>query len=369
MIDQRSRHPIQIHLLELTDEVGQIRWDSSLIAVQASVNAGWPTCFEAPQSMDLVKASDFLQRNRQEGRLSERLLPGHADAGVRIMEMRANQILSLGNLLSQGGRCLEQPQLHHVGLFLPPWNPYIRHLLMLLKNNPSAFFSNIRRLVPGQPQPAIVRRHLLLALREMEADARELLNTFQWQVDILDPILDKLIKDRQVQRRDVRYLDIENSLKVDTCYSSLVPEHRSGPLDTVGDKLLSLIHPQAGQDDQVLLQVDPERATILCYPGRVLRHAGKAYRIDRWKVKRAHDLPPNAVLTCTLTDEPALTWRLSVPRLSDFLPVEELVFDRGLNQQVIQVYYAEEVTGILEKRLDEPNERPPNPIEWGEPIE
>lgn len=378
VVEPRRYAPVEIHLLEPTerlkpaDEVAQARWDPSLIAARTSLEAGWPTRYEPPAALDLIKAGDFLQQRLQGRRLSRMLLGEHADAGARVMELRADQALSLGNLLSQGARATDQPEVHHVGLFLPPDNPYLGHLLRLLREDSGTFFGLLRRLVRGQPQPAIVRRHLLLALREMEAVAKGLLNTFQWKASILDPVLDRLTNDQQVQRRDVRFLDANNLLRVDIGYKTSVAEYRPGPLDTVGDNLLSMIDPQAGEDSEVLFRLDPERATFAGYPGRVFRHAGRTYRVNDWHVTRAKDLLRRPNLTCTPTADEVLTWRISEPRLRRTKEAEGIkqTFDDALNQLVIETRYEEEVSGIVEAQANSLGGQPRiTPRDWGTPID
>ena len=378
VVERRRRHPIAIHLLEPTPElrpadmVHPDHWDPSLVAARTSVEAGWPTCFDPPQGLDLVHAADFMQQRVLGRPLHERLLSGHAEAGARILEVRPGEVLSLGNLLSQGGRCLERLPEHQVGLLLPPGNPYVRHLLMALQKDPGRFFALARRLVPGAPQPAIVRRHLLLALREMEAVAQGLLNTFQWRDTILDPVLEELANRHQIERRDVRFLDRENRLKVDTGYKSSVAEYRPGPLDTVGDRLISIVEREAGESEELLLRIDPERSTIVAYPRRVFRIDGRTYRMNLWPATDAQEIERRGVLYCTRTDDPALTWRIAEPRLrrTELDPGQsQAFFDRdALNKVVIQTQYEEEVSGIVEVRRDPQGILRQNEIQWGEPI-
>ncbi len=378
VVERRRRHPIQIHLLEPTaelrpdDQAHPDRWDLSLVAARTSAEAGWPTCFEPPAALDLIHAGDYMQQRVQGRPLSQLLLPGHAEAGARILEARAAEILSLGNLLSQGGRCLERLPEHQVGLLMPPGQPYVRHLLMALQKDPGRFFALARRLIPGVPQPAIVRRHLLLALREMEAVAQGLLNTFQWRDSILDPVLEELANRHQISRRDVRFLDRDHRLKVDTGYKSSVAEYRPGPLDTVGDRLISIVEREAGESEELLLRIDPERATVAAYPRRIFRRFGRTYRINLWPTADAHEIERRGVLYCTRTDDPALTWPIAEPRLrrTELASGQtEAYFDReALNKAVIQTHYEEEVSGIVELRRDTDGTWRQNEIQWGEPI-
>ncbi|HYN77018.1 MAG TPA: hypothetical protein VES73_04405, partial [Lamprocystis sp. (in: g-proteobacteria)] len=379
VVAPRRRHPVCIHLLEPTpdlrprDPVQQDHGDPSLLAARTSVEAGWRTRYEPPPGLDLIRTGDFLQQRVDGRRLGRQLPLEPVDAGARIMEIGAAEVLSLGNLLAQGGRCLGHLSAHHVGLFLPPGNPYVRHLLGRLQQDPAAFFRLTRRLIPGAPQPAIIRRHLLLALREMEAVATGLLTTFQWRDAILDPVLEDLANHHQVERRDVRFLDDDNRLKVDTGYSSSVAEYRPGPLDTVGEQLVSVILREAGEAEELLVRIDPERATIVAYPRRVFQVKGQTYRMNPWPTTDAQEIKRRGVLYCTRTDDPVLTWRVSEPRLrrSALDPSQNQAFfaHNTLNKVVIQTWYEEEVSGLIEVRRDAPpGTAAQSETDWGEPI-
>ncbi|WP_295457812.1 Zn-binding domain-containing protein [uncultured Thiodictyon sp.] len=379
VVERRRHHPIAIHLLEPTpglrglDTANLDHWDPSLLAARVAVEAGLRTCYEPPPALDLAKARDFMQQLVDGRRLAERLVHTPADAAARVLEVDATTVLSLVNLLSQGGRALEHLPIHQVGLLLPPGNPYCRRLLMQLAQDPETFFRQVRRLVPGVPQPTIVRRHLLLALREMEAVASGLLDTFQWRDAILDPVLDELTNRHEIERRDVRFLDEDNILKVDTGYRSSAAEYRPGPLDTVGDRLVAIVLREAGGAEAVLARIDPERATIVAYPRRVFRVKGQTYRMNPWPATQAAEIKRLGVLYCTRSDDPVLTWRVNEPRLrrTQVDPGQtQVFFDQGaLNTVVIQTHYEEEVTGIIELRPDGPGApRRSEPL-WGEPIE
>ncbi len=378
VVARRRRHPIGIHLLEPTadlspaDPANPDHWAPSLLAVHASVEAGWRTCYEPPPSLDLGQARDFLQQRLAGRRLADRLVPEPAAAQARILEIGAAEVLSLVDLLSQGGRALERLPIHQVGLLLSPANPYVRHLLGQLERDPETFFRQVRRLVPGVPQPAIVRRHLLLALREMEAVASGLLDTFQWRDQILDPVLEELANRHEIERRDVRFLDHHNQLKVDTGYRSSAAEYRPGPLDTLGDRLVAIVLREAGGAEAVVQRIDPERATIVAYPRRVFRVKGQTYRMNPWPATSAEEIRDLGVLYCTRTDDPVLTWRVMEPRLRRAridTNRHQVFLDLGaLNKIVIQSDYEEEVSGIIEVRQG-PGEWLQNEPLWGESIE
>jgi len=379
LVPRRRFHPIAIHLLEPTPALKPVdlanpdHWDPSLLAVQASVAAGWRTHYAPPRALDRVRARDFLQQPVGGRPLADQLADAPAEAGARVLEAGPAEVLSLVDLVSQGGRALARLPAHQVGLLLPPGNPYVRRLLMQLGRDPEAFFRLVRRLVPGVPQPAIVRRHLLLALREMEAVASGLLDTFQWRDQILDPVLDELANRHEIERRDVRFLDENNQLKVDTGFRSSAAEYRAGPLDTVGDRLVSVIVREAGGAEALLLRIDPERASIVAYPRRVFRVRGQSYRMHPWPATGAEEIRRLGVLYCTRTDDPVLTWRVSEPRLRRTqidASRHQVFFDQvALNKVVIQTQYEEEVTGIIELSPGPQGEgRLGEPL-WGEPIE
>ncbi len=384
LVARRRPHPIAIHLLEPgadprppdpanPDPANPDPGDPSLAALRASVAAGWRTRFDPPPTLDLVRAGDFLQQQVGGRRLADGLARDPADAAARILEVGAAQVLALADLLAQGGRALTALPTHQVGLLAAPGNPYVRHLLAQLAQDPEAFFRHVRRLVPGVPQPAIVRRHLLLALREMEAVASGLLDTFQWRDAILDPVLEELANRHEIERRDVRYLDDNNVLKVDTGYRSSAAQYRPGPLDTVGDQLVSVVLREAGGSLALLQRIDPERATIVAYPRRVFQVAGQSYRMNPWPATNADAIRRSGVLYCTRTDDPALTWRVSEPRLRrtqvDTRYNQVFLDQGGLNKAVIQTWYEEEVTGIIEVRPERHGTLSRSEPLWGEPIE
>lgn len=374
LIPRRRRHPIAIHLLEPTTALKSAvpadsdYRDPSLLAVRACVEAGWRMHYRPPGALDRVRVRDYLQQRIDGRRLADQLACTPADAGARLLEVGVGEVLSLLDLLTQGGRAAEAVPVYQVGLFLAPGNPYVQRLLMQLARDPEAFFRLARRLIPGVPRPAIVRRHLLLALRELEGVASGLLDTFQWRDTILDPVLDELAHRHEIERRDVRFLDENHQLKVDTGYRSSAAEYRAGPLDTVGDRLVSVIVREAGGAEALLLRIDPERATIVAYPRRVFRVKGQSYRMNPWPTTDAEEIRRLGVLYCTRTDDPVLTWRVSEPRLRRTridASQHQVFFDQGaLNKVVIQTQYEEEVTGIIEVRPG----RQVEPL-WGEPIE
>ncbi len=380
LVEARRRHPVVIHLLEPNgvqrpaDPAHASHWDPSLRALRASVEAGWLTCYSPPRALDTTQVRDFLGQRLADGRpLGDHLAPGPADASARILEAGPADLLDLIDRLSQGGRALDGPPVHQVGLLLPPDYPYARHLLDELAADPGAFFRRTRHLVPGVPQPAIVRRHLLLALREQEAVASGLLDTFQWRDRILDPVLADLSHRHEVERRDVRFLDGDNRLMVDTAYRSASAEVRTGPLDTVGERLVSLIVREAGVAEALIARIDPERASILAYPRRVLRVRGQSYRVNHWPAASAEEVRRLGVLYCTRTEDPALTWRVSEPRLRRSRldeSVNPVFLDQaGLAKAVIQTHYEEEVSGLIEvRRAPDGTLHQMEPL-WGEPIE
>jgi len=377
IIQLRSPQPVELHLLEPSPELMPTEdrdvsyWDPTLTAVRTSVEAGWRTLFEAPFALDIDRSSDFLQQPLAEGRLDRHLAMDQAGADARLLEIRPGEVLSLAQLVAQGGRASEGLAVHHVGLFLPPGNPYVRHLLMRLKDDPRDFFRQARRLVPAVPQPQIIERHLLLALREMEAVASGLLQTFQWKDEIIDEILASLADSHEIKRRDVRYLDNQNHLRVEAGYESTITRFHPSPLDTVGAELIDIIEPAAS--DPRRMSIDPERATILAYPGRIFVHRGRTLRIDQWQ--NTEGLMHKRRIECTRTDSQSLTWRIHAPRLlgtrtergkkQTFFP------DLSLSKSVVTTSYQEEVTGIVEVKRNPATGAwdKPKAKDWSDPID
>jgi len=137
--------------------------------------------------------------------------------------------------------------------------------------------------------------------------------------------------------------------------------------------LVSVVLREAGGALALLQRIDPERATIVAYPRRVFQVAGQSYRMNPWPATSADAIRRSGVLYCTRTDDPALTWRVSEPRLRrtqvDTRHNQVFLDQGGLNKVVIQTWYEEEVTGIIEVRRERHGAlRRSEPL-WGEPIE
>ena len=282
-----------------------------LVAAKVSVEEGWSTHLEVPADIAGSEAEAFLQSSVGDGILRERLQPDSASAGARVKQLQPGEILSLVEIVSQGGRAVENGLPHHVGVTLPS-NPYVAHLLSTLSGREGQTgFSTSRRLVWAAPPQGIVQRHLLLALDELPDTRSGLRRNFLWNEQVIQRTLDELANEGKLTRTEVRFLDDRRELQREHEYKSQrLPTGERRPLDTVGGRLIDVRDQSAGfeKDEGVRMRVDPERLTIQAYPHRVFVQGGQRYRIREWSSReetiRAGSLP------CDREGVYSWTWRI-----------------------------------------------------------
>jgi len=358
-VEPRLPHPVSLHLLEAqpvslnrrsAPENTLERQYLLLQAGAASVAGGWPTYLEPPEFISAPELAQFQQAAAGAMTLGERLCLDPAAAAARLLQVQSAELLALPEMLGQGGRTTVSDLPHHVGM-MPPANPYVTHLLGMLKKGEG--FPASRRLVCAEACPAIIRRHLLLALNELPDTRRGLLQNALWDEQVVREILQDLAKAGQLTRREVRFLDDSDRLVSEWEYQSLrIPPGQYRPLDTVGLNLLE-VRERAGdvEGEGVRLRVDPERLLIKAYPRRVFMHQGQRYRIRDWNSLR--EVTERGWLECQREDQCSTTWRIHnafVFRIRP-LPGETAVAigrQGRLTRLAVDLSYEEEVTGVIE---------------------
>jgi hypothetical protein len=366
VVPPRSRHRLALHLIDSVESGHGARHapgappltDLVLGAARASVRIGWPTSLEVPAHVDADEAAAFLQQTEDGRPLSARICQQHTAAGAHLLEVGSGDVLQLLLRICQGGRALTTPDVHHVGVVAGFGNPYVRWLLeQLAERSPEALYHRSRRLVPGRPQPAVIQRHLLLALHELPAVTSGLLETFQWEATEIDRTLRELAAKGRVSRSDVRYLDEAGDLKPEIEYTSTNVRDRPRPLDTVGAELVPVIDPAAGDRGALLMALDPERLTIAAYPSRVFTQQGRRYRVEHWtSVQDVVLTGQTGGIRCVREDLPCLTWRLFEPRVRNLAAESRspsVSFGRlPFARSVVTLEYEEDVRGYLEYARD-----------------
>lgn len=325
-----------------------------LQAAGASVAGGWPTYLEPPEFISDPELAQFRQAAAGAMTLGERLCPDPTAAGARLQQVRSADLLALPDLLGQGGRTAAAGLPHHVGM-MSPANPYVGYLLGMLKH--SGTFPASRRLVCAEACPAIIRRHLLLALNELPDTRRGLLQNALWDERVVRDTLQDLARAGQLTRREVRFLDDSDRLVSEWEYQSLrIPPGQYCPLDTVGVNLLEVRERAGGvEGGGVRLRVDPERLLIKAYPYRIFMHQGQRYRIRDWNSPR--EVMERGWLECQREAQCGMTWRIHnafVFRIRP-LPGETAVAigsKSRLTRLSVELSYEEEVTGVIEWTAD-----------------
>jgi hypothetical protein len=323
-----------------------------LVTAKVSVEENWPTFLELPPDISGDEADASRQFPVGDETLGERLQPVSASAGARIRRIQAGEILSLPEIVGQGGRATTEGLAHHVGLTLPP-NPYVSYLLSTLAEGDGAFgFTTSRRLVSTEAQPNVVRRHLLLALDELPDTRHGLLKNFLWKKEVIQQTLDEIANEGKLTSREVRFLDDNRDLQREPEYKSQrLPAGEHRPLDTVGMSLIEVRDPAAGHEPGggVRMRVDPERLTIQAYPHRVFMSGGQRYRIREWS--SPEEVVKAGRIECDRQGIYCWTWRIRNAEVlsikSDEAPVGIGRDRRLLTRLAASVEYHEVVNGCL----------------------
>ena len=199
--------------------------------------------------------------------------------------------------------------------------------------------------------PAIIRRHLLLALNELPDTRRGLLGNALWDEQVVGETLRELAESSQLTRREVRFLDDNDRLVGEFEYQSLrMPAGGYSPLDTVGLKLI-----EVRDGDKVPLRVDPERLPIAAYPRRVFLRGGQRYRIRDWS--SPEEVMARGWVACQREDECYQTWRIHTASVFGIRPMpgetEVAIGRQGiLTRLAVELKYQEEVTGMIDWTAD-----------------
>ena len=320
-----------------------------LVAAKVSVEEGWPTRLETPADVAEAELEAMLQLTAGDRVLGEQLEPNSACASARVRKIEAGEVLSLLEIVGQGGRAAGDGLPHHVGVTLPP-NPYVTHLLSRLESGGN--FPTSRRLVSAAAQASVVRRHLILALDELPDTRSGLRKNFLWNDKVIENTLDDIADEGKLVREEVRFLDEYGVLQRDYEYKSQRPpagERR--PLDTVGASLIDVRDPAATYETQdgVKMRVDRERLAIQAYPYRVFINGGRRYRIREWRsVERAVS---DGSLECDREEIYSLTWRIRNASVfgieSPDAPVGFGSRGKLLARFTASLYYEEDVMGTL----------------------
>ena len=366
VIGEDFARAVQIHLLDgciqaLQDESDTVAGsvldlqgkDTTLEAVRASIEAGWATHLRPPSHLDAQEIAQYLHKATGDSELGQLLEADSVTAGARVLEVDSGDVLALPSIIAQIGRAGPGQDLLHVGLVAAFGNPYVRYLLEGLRDAPGRLLHSKRRMVASEPQPGVIKRHLLLALHELPATLSGLNRTFRWETTgETRKTLAQLEEGNMIRRRDVRYLASDQQawrLKVEVEYRSNLPRGRVPPLDTIGTRLVDLFDPGASS----ITRIDPERITIAAYPWRVFINDGKRYRIRQWESVDEITRDDGMLrIDCRPEDKVAKTWRIFAPHLTNTRSIagkkDVQIAQRSLTRSLVTTDYQERISGCLE---------------------
>ncbi|HEV2987201.1 MAG TPA: hypothetical protein VG759_02075 [Candidatus Angelobacter sp.] len=318
-----------------------------LVAAHASASLGWPTNLDI--RIDIPKDEreqvfDILVSGRKLGMM---LSQNSAEAGAQILSISAEDTLSLIEIVSQGGRAAAPELPHNVGLVVSE-NPYVNYLIDDLGRERT--LPGSRRLIVAEGHESVFRRHLLLALNELEDTRSGLLHAFRWEESVIENTLHEIAIQNRLSRAPVRYLNDRNDLILEQVYRSrLGVGSRKRPLDTVGEKLI-VVRDVDAPADGVRMQVDPERLVIQAYPQRIFISNGLRYRVRDW------DDRGRGWVACIREASHAATWRIRSGQ--SIIVKKKVAQDRNfgyggvLKSFPVTVEYREWFDGVLRREYD-----------------
>ncbi len=297
-------------------------------ATEASLLTGWPTLPAAETDLPSVPPQPPAE--------------SAAAAGARILDIRPAEVLSLREMICQGGRCSALPD-HYIAI-APNENPYAEFLLSRRVGETDAGASV--QLIGAEGHPELVRRHLLLALREVPDTLTGLRASFRWEEETLRITLRRLSAEDRLSRGPVRFLDSNGRLQRDSLYANQNPGQGAvRSFRVIGrSRPVELRNPNVR--DGLLMQVDPERLPIDAYPLRVFESQGRRYRVQPWT--GAVQAP--ARIACLPAEAEIGTWRFATSRINAIKrSTEKALLFRGMEGYTARVNYHEDVTGVLER--------------------
>jgi hypothetical protein len=262
------------------------------------------------------------------------------EAAARILDLRPPEVLAVRQMTCRGARSAP-PNLDNNVAVAKSDNPYVNFLVARYGNQPERGASV--NLVSAEGHPELVRRHLLVALREVPDTLTGLRATFRWEEAMLRNTLQRLSAENRLSRVPVRFLDSNGRLQRDSRYANQNPG-----LDAIRSfRTIGQTRPVELRDpnvrDRLLLLVDPERLPVEAYPRKVIESQGRLYRVQAWP----QDSPSR--IDCLPEETQIRTWRFSMPRVSSIQKSGEALIFRGVSRYTARVQYHEDVNGVLER--------------------
>ena len=328
----------------------------AVAAALSAVSQGRSAWLERPREANDVEWNQVMQLSLGDQEVRNRLQPSRCEASVGVFALQAGDALSIAEMLCQGGRASGENV--HDEAICPVANPYVGYLLGRLSHegNGGSGFGTSKRLVGAEAQRSIIKHHLLSALAEHEETGSGLRSAFLWEEDVIRRTLEAIFKEGRLQRREVRFLDGDERLRIDHLYRNrLALNDGARPLDCVGTKLVMVREIAGGQESGGRrMLVDPERLPIQAYPGRVFMHRGRRFRVRHWD--DLNEAVQRGWVGCEYEGNPCETLRIRdvlVDRIRSAVPVSTAGEHRRLiSRMTAELDYDEQVTGVIDLLLD-----------------
>jgi hypothetical protein len=254
------------------------------------------------------------------------------------VDLRADEVLSLREIICQGGRNTPAGINHYVAIAASD-NPYINFLVSRYQDEVDAGASV--NLVGAEGHAELVRRHLLLGLREVPDTLTGLRGDFRWEETMLRNALRTLDQEGRLRSFPVRFL-LDGRLQRDSFYANQNPGQGAiRSFRMIGlQRSVELRDPN--MRNRLLMQVDPERLPIDAYPKKVFENLGHFYRVQGWS-----GMPSR--VECLPEDRHIKTWPFSTSRVAAIRPSEDSLTFSGVERYPARVHYSEDVSGVWER--------------------
>jgi hypothetical protein len=319
-----------------------------LVSTLASASSGWSTSFDASREIPADEINELLSQRIPGGGtiLRDQLVPSSSESGASIRHLDESEILSLPEILCQGGRASDAGESHYVGITHSA-NPYLEYLIGRLTQGQS--LQAARRLLGAEGHELIFRRHLLLALSELEDTHSGLLETIIREKEVIDKTLQDLSAQNELDMKEVRFLNARGELVEEHLYRGRHErQQRRHPLTAAGESLAEIVaSPEA---EGTVWRVDAERLPIEAYPGRVFLANGVRYRVRDWV-----GAAPQKV-ECQRENIHSATWRIHTSWFSRLAAAGEpkaVVSSKFSTRKVAaSVKYHERVEGVLRREYN-----------------
>lgn len=326
-------------------------------ATEASENRGWRVT---------LPSLNFVTHTEKTDRVKAAEVKDPARADVMLFDVQHSDVFSLSSMLVNLGRSSELDTVY-AGVGAPYGQPYVDYLLHYESRSKGALWNSSRRMVGTEPLEHIIRRHILMALKEL-GDTPKRLAGYNWGNErAVEAVLKDLKAGQKLSSREVRYIE-KNQLRVEQHYESSADGKFLGSLDTVGedgDLLLVVDQSRAENDEKGMkMVVDRDRQHISAYRGRVFAVGDQRYYID--DVIGSGD---DTIITCQQDSEYRLTWRRRKASVGDVTKVHgaQTLKSTGKKSGVriaeATLEYEEFGLGFYEVKLDRDSGKFEDPIE------